>query len=168
MTVHQVFHLVDLLVSKRFKVGEIKPESGRFNKGPGLLDVLTEDISQGRVEEVGGGVVAPGGSSRIVVDLGDAGLTGSQLTLKETASVNRQLGQRFEGIQDLGPETFTIKDTGIPGLTTALAVKRCSLQDDQDIFAAGKGIHDLIVSGKGSDLDPFSALLLIPDEGHRA
>ena len=58
--VGQALDLLDLLGRDRLVVGEVEAQPVGRDERPGLLDVVAEHLAQRVVQQVGGGVVAPG------------------------------------------------------------------------------------------------------------
>lgn len=58
LLVDQVFHRADLLSGHGLEVREVKAQALGRHQRTGLVDVVAQDLLQGGVEQVGGGVVA--------------------------------------------------------------------------------------------------------------
>ena len=56
--VGQVLDGLDLFGCDAFEMGEVEAEAIRFHQRTGLANVISQDLAQGPVQDMGGGVVA--------------------------------------------------------------------------------------------------------------
>ena len=65
-----LFNRAEPIAADRLGIGEVKPQSVGLDLAAGLLGVLAQDVPQGVVQQMRGGVGAPDRAAAVGVDLG--------------------------------------------------------------------------------------------------
>ena len=113
-------------------VAEIETQAAGFDDAAGLLDMLAEDLAEGRLEQMSGGVIAHGGAARRFIDNADefvAGFDGTQ----DADLLDHGVGRRFVCAFDDGYAFagFGIEEqAGVADLAAGFGVERCFGEDD--------------------------------------
>ena len=121
-------------------VREVETQPRRTDQGPGLLDMLAEHPAQGRVQQVGGGMVAGRGDALPFLDKKFHFLIGQDFSAAHLDLVHDQSRSRLQGIKHPGAARGSLQPAGVAHLSARLAVER-GLQRDHEAGASGQALH---------------------------
>src|SRR4051812_24175993 len=96
------------------------------------MGLLAEDQSQGAVEQVGRGVVAPDRLPAAGIDLRPRWLARAHEAFRHYSAVDKDVGRWLEGVIDVDDAGVSVDEAGVADLPARLAVEGCPVQDDLD------------------------------------
>ncbi len=130
--VYQEFNALQFTLAQARKMGKVKPQAIRGDEGTGLFDVIAQDLPQGGVQEVGGGVILANFFAPLLVNAQLQGHARLHAAAFDHAGMNDEIRQRFLGIGDvdLDPVVRGQEHAAVAHLTAGFAVKRGSGKDD--------------------------------------
>ena len=132
----QVLDARDLVGAHRRVVREVEAQAVGGDQRSGLLDVLTEDLTERVVDEVGGRVVAADRVAPLDVDRRRRCLAGGDRAVDDARRVAAQVGEGERRVDDLGSAGLGGDRAGVADLATALGVERCLVDEDLDQFVS--------------------------------
>ena len=122
--VHERLDRTDRVGIERGEVREVEAEATRLDERAGLLRVLADELLDGRVKDVRGGVAASRRRTTVGVDTRGDIDAGHDLTRDDARTVDAQpTTDDVLRVEDLEPSRGRLDDTAIPYLTAALRVE---------------------------------------------
>ncbi len=136
-------HLDDLLGSESGVVAEVEPEASRFDEGPGLLDVRSEDVPQGPVQKVSSRVALGDEFTTSRIEHGPCLLTDLHGSRNDPGPMAVHAGEGKLGIGHLEGPGFGQHSAGVADLASRLRVEGGPVQEDFNLLALVGPIHRL-------------------------
>ena len=141
--------LLDLLVGQRFGVGEVEAQAVGGDQRPGLPGVGAEDVMQGGVQQVGGGVVAHDVLAPAGVHRGDDFIAHPRGAAQHLARVDDDPRGGFAHIGHADRPAVPADFAGIAHLPAGFDVETGLRQQDFDVVAGGGGFHGAAIHHQG-------------------
>ena len=134
LVVDDLLHLGQLLGRDGAEVGEVEVGHMGVLVGACLVDMVAQHLPQGRLQQVGGGVVAGDGPAVFLVHLGGQGVAHADIAAFQHAGVDKvALGGLFH-IQHAEGAVIAGQDAVVSHLAAHLGVEGGLVQDDKDAF----------------------------------
>ena len=146
LLVHEPLDFLDLGAVHGGVVGEVEAQAAGLDHAAGLLDVRAEHLAQRGVQQVRGGVVAPGGVAQ------RRGHFGAQHVAHADGreggdAVHGQAGHAGEGGLDIGDllAGIGVESAAVAHLAAGFGVERRLVEDQLGVDACGNLFDDLLL-----------------------
>ena len=139
LRVDKALDAIKLVGGHGLEVGEVKAQAARLDEGAGLGDVLAQDLLEGGVQEVRGGVVAADELAAAVVDGGGDGGADLEGALLDDADVGVQAALAL-GVGHAQGGAVAADGAGVAALAAHLGVEGRGVKDDLDLGAASAAL----------------------------
>ncbi len=141
------------------EVAEVEAKAGAVDERAGLLDVGAEHLAQGRVDEVGAGVVAHGAAAfGAVDDRGDCVADGEAFAGGDAVGEDALHG--FGGAADVGEDVCAVRGVepaGVADLAAGVGVEGGVVEHGFALLAGFQFVDAEAVLDEGEDLCAFGA-----------
>src|SRR5690606_24801339 len=134
LVVHDAHDGLQLLGLDRLHRGEVKAEAVGRDERTGLADILAEDDAKGLVQQVGRGVVTADLLATLGIDAGVDELADADEALLDGAAMDVEVRRVFAGVVHVDVAGLGVEITGVVELTVCMAIKRCEVEYDIDLF----------------------------------
>ncbi len=168
LLVHAVLDVGQLARSHPLVVAEVEAEAVRRHQAARLLDVRAQGFAQGRVQQVGAGVVAHGARTQALVHLDADGHAALETAGRHLDVVHVEAGHGLMGVHHVRGRALRGDDPVVADLPAGLSVERRLVEDDLTRFPLVEARGELPVLQHGQHARLFVRERVVPDELRRA
>ena len=129
----------DLLAGQWGEMGKIEAQAGRRDERAGLLDVVAQHLAQGRVEEVGRGVIVRRRLPPDEIGHGVDAVAFADLAGQDLDGVDDDVGSCVRRVPDQRGELRALERARVPDLAAGFGVEGRLLEDDLAGFVRRAG-----------------------------
>ena len=156
---------MNLLLRHGFRVCEVKAGHVRSHPRTALLHVVTQNFTQGVLQQVGHGVIATDACATIRINRNIKDVANLHLTFFHVGVMPRHLGLNLLRVDHADNRGVIFHHTGIAHLTAAFTVKRRCIEHHHAVFTRGHFFNLFTVHVESDDFARLMFGFIVTGEG---
>ena len=162
-TVHRLTHRIQLFRRGGGEVGKVKAEQIRIHEGAGLMHMLTKNLAQGFMQQVGRAVGAAEGRAAVRISRHRNGVPDHGLSGPDDAAVHELSALVLLDALNLKDKAVLADDAGVGELAAHLGIEDAAVQNEDGLIAFGDKAAGLALTD-GREKGRLAAVLVVADK----
>ena len=158
--IDDALHLFQFRRGHGGEMGEVKAEPLRGDQRTPLPGMVTQHLAEGKVEQVGGGVVAGDIQAPFRVNCRGNFLADGQFTLDDVSLVDDNIRRNANRIGNQKLSVSAVYFTGITHLSAHLGIERGTLQNKVYFLPFPDSLHGLVVNHQRGEVRPVAETVI--------